>query len=409
MMVGHGSVRLEVPDGTPLGGYADRIGGATGTLDPLQVSALVFSQEGTAFAFLVCDVVCVNSDLAADILASLQSMGIPAGWVCATHTHSGPDTGCHPGGAATPHPWRRTITRAAIHAVRAAQSTRTVVSFERHACVVGGVAGIRSLPGTPMDVPVDVIVARDALGRMRGLLVVLPIHSTVLPASNNAVSGDLIGRVRAHLERTTGAWVVVAAGAAGDISTRHGRRAQTSGELDRLSVIIGEEVRRAIARQPSEVTGPAAQVKALRRKLIASAMSASARDSYIADALNGFDPTDQTRPRLTATLQQALQLSADIEVDRELSIDVAVLGLGEIILCAVAGEPFLASAAQLRNQTGRDTLLLGYVNGYRGYLPTTDRFPVPGYEVLASPVERGTAERVVEELAQMVAELTALA
>lgn len=87
MRVGHGSAPLLVPDGTPLGGYADRAGSSSGVLDELQVDCVTFDGR---FALVVAEVVCINEDLAADVRVAV---GLEEVWVCATHTHSGPDIG----------------------------------------------------------------------------------------------------------------------------------------------------------------------------------------------------------------------------------------------------------------------------------------------------------------------------
>jgi hypothetical protein len=40
-------------------------------------------------------------------------------------------------------------------------------------------------------------------------------------------------------------------------------------------------------------------------------------------------------------------------------------------------------------------VLVGYTNGYLGYLPTHDAYRRPTYEVLRTPVARGGAERAL--------------
>jgi hypothetical protein len=74
----------------------------------------------------------------------------------------------------------------------------------------------------------------------------------------------------------------------------------------------------------------------------------------------------------------------------------AYLDLGGIDLIGLGGEPFLDLAP------GGSTVLLGYANGYAGYLPTRDAFASaaahpdhPAYEVLISRVAPGEPERAL--------------
>jgi hypothetical protein len=74
----------------------------------------------------------------------------------------------------------------------------------------------------------------------------------------------------------------------------------------------------------------------------------------------------------------------------------AYLDLGGIRLVGLGGEPFLDLAP------GGTTVLVGYANGYAGYLPTRDAFAEasadpdhPAYEVLISRVAPGSPERAL--------------
>jgi hypothetical protein len=74
----------------------------------------------------------------------------------------------------------------------------------------------------------------------------------------------------------------------------------------------------------------------------------------------------------------------------------AYLDLGGFRLLGLGGEPFLDLAP------GGSTVLVGYANGYAGYLPTRDAFAEatahpdhPAYEVLISRVAPGAPERAL--------------
>ncbi|MGI8882031.1 MAG: hypothetical protein ACR2KJ_16275 [Jatrophihabitans sp.] len=403
MMVGHGAVILPVPDGTPMGGYADRAGPSQGRIDDLQVRALVCADgSGATFALVVSDVVCINSDLVADCVAALRTLGVTEAWISATHTHSGPETGCQPGGGVTPEPWRRVLKDAVVAAVQSAMAAMFPAVATTHPCVVSRVAGIRSSPSSLIDIPLDVVAVRGADQKLAGLLVSVPIHSTVLPATNLAVSADLIGGIRAYLEQVTGAWVVVIAGAAGDISTRHGRQAQTVSELVRLSTYIAQRVVRALAWPGRTVLGITDRITVARKMLSVHVMPSADREALLATAIAALGPVDRDPSRSRDTTRQAVGMIGGLPTSGEVAIPLAVVRLGSLALCAVPGEPFLASAQQLRLRSHAATLLFGYTNGYCGYLPTSDRFGSASYEVLITPFVQGTAERIIDELIDMI-------
>lgn len=236
MTVGYGSVVLHVPEGVPMGGYLDRQGMSAGTLDPLEVSAVTWSDGERRFALAVADVICVNDDLAA---RARRAAGCEL-WLAATHTHAGPETGCVPGGGATPEPWLDLVAEAARAAVHRAVDSERPCEGVALGGDLRGVGADRSRPDAEAVVPLDVIAVVD--GGLAGVVVVLPVHPTVLPAANRRVSADLPGAVRRALRARLGpdVWVVVATGAAGDISTRHTRRGQDTTELARLGALVAD-------------------------------------------------------------------------------------------------------------------------------------------------------------------------
>jgi neutral ceramidase len=80
---------------------------------------------------------------------------------------------------------------------------------------------------------------------------------------------------------------------------------------------------------------------------------------------------------------------------------VSALDLGGVRLLGLGGEPFLdlAVAAAAADPA---TVLVGYANGYAGYLPTRHAYAVaasdpghPSYEVLVSRVAPGEPERAL--------------
>ncbi|MFE3449761.1 hypothetical protein ACFXJ8_12590 [Nonomuraea sp. NPDC059194] len=428
MAVGYGEAALVVPEGTPMGGYVDRPGPSTGVLDPLQVSAVTWSAGGRRFALVVADVICVNDDL-------VQRVRREAGcelWLAASHTHAGPETGCVPGGGPTPGPWAEAIAAACRSAVQAAVAGERPCEGGAHRGELRGVGADRSRPDAEAVVPLDVIAVRD--GGLVGVVVVLPVHPTVLPASNRMVSADLVGAVRRRLRERLGGqvWVVVATGAAGDISTRHTRRGQDAAELDRLGDVVAARCIELLAEpatpawpsaapaphssrslSPSEapidtdadVAGMAPVEVAWvgRRLALRRATVAVDVDSLVADVERAA--ADPVAARLARSRLEGVR--ARTSATGPIGVEVSVARLGDLLLVGLPGEPFLAVAASIADSgAGQPTVVLGYVNGYPGYLPTADAYARPEYEVLASQVAPGSAELLAATARDLLAEVS---
>ncbi|MEU4723849.1 hypothetical protein AB0G06_29895 [Nonomuraea dietziae] len=426
MSVGYGSAGLTVPEGMPMGGYLDRQGPSAGTLDPLEVSAVTWSDGERRFALAVADLICVNDDLAE---RARRAAGCEL-WLAATHTHAGPETGCVPGGGPTPEPWLDLVADAARTAVhRAVDSERPGEGVALRGDL-RGVGADRSRPEAEAVVPLDVIAVRD--GGLAGVVVVLPVHPTVLPAANLLVSADLAGAVRRALRERLGpgVWVVVATGAAGDISTRHTRRGQDAAELDRLGAIVADrclDLLTDAARADSggigsggsgwahegagraaggRVWGAGSRVGTARRRIaLERAAVAADAESLAADLARAEAEGDPASARLARSRVEGLRARHTPTAETgAIDAEVGVARVGGLALVGLPGEPFLAVADQIAEAAPCPTVVLGYVNGYPGYLPTADAYRRTEYEVLASQVAEGSAELLAATALRLLAE-----
>ncbi|MEU7893744.1 hypothetical protein AB0B45_12850 [Nonomuraea sp. NPDC049152] len=403
LAVGYGAAALVVPEGTPMGGYVDRPGPSTGVLDPLQVSAVTWRAGERRFALVTADVICVNEDLAQRV----RREAADEVWLAASHTHAGPETGCVPGGGPTPEPWQDAIAAACRSAVQAAMEGERPCEGAAHRGELRGVGADRSRPDADAVVPLDVVAVRDG-GLLVGVVVVLPVHPTVLPAANRMVSADLVGAVRRRLRVRLGdgVWVVVATGAAGDMSTRHTRRGQDAAELDRLGDVVAARCVELLA-GPATPAWPSSAESAIawarRRLTLERATVAADVEALEADVERAAG--DPVASRLAMSRLEGVR--ARTAATGPISAEVSVVRLGDLALVGLPGEPFLAVADGIVGASrGRATVVLGYVNGYPGYLPTADAYLRAEYEALASQVAPGSAELLAGTARDLLAELS---
>jgi len=253
---------------------------------------------------------------------------------------------------------------------------------------------------------VDVLSFATPEGTRQGLVVVLPIHPTVLGADNLLVSADLTGAARRALrghDALSGdgprPWVVVATGAAGDVSTRPHRREQTPAELDRLGARVATAVVRALRGPARAAVNGDAPVRVRCEQVPLAAGSRQEPDVMTrleADLERAQQRGEPVAIRAASTALQAAQLAAAQALpSARLSCAVSVARLGPLALIALGAEPFLDLAAQLDRQVGTASILIGYTNGYLGYLPVRAAYRRHDYEVLRSPVAAGSAEQVL--------------
>ncbi|MDF5757657.1 hypothetical protein [Spongiactinospora sp. TRM90649] len=395
MRSGYGRSALPVPAGTVLGGYANRAGASTGTLDELEVSAVTLGR----LAWVVADLPYVNADLAEAVRRAVrrEAPGHDV-WVSATHTHSAPDTACPGHPVDTPARWPAEVPAAAAEAVRAALAGERDVELSVRRGRLSGVGGQRSGVRPRRTVPVDVLSFDLPDGGRSGVLVVLPVHPTVLGADNLLVSADLTGAVRRALAgRLGGAWVVVATGAAGDVSTRPHRREQTPMEVERLGALVAASVVRRL-REPARLTVPGDAAMSVRYERVAlqpkspEAPPTGPLRERLREAERDGDPV---LVRTAWTALQAAQLAAEHPPPADLSCAVSVARLGPLTLVSMGAEPYLDLAARLDRAVDGPAVLIGYTNDYLGYLPVRAAYRHPEYEVLRSPAAPGGAERVL--------------
>jgi hypothetical protein len=409
MRGGFASVPLPVDEPTPMGGYAGRIGTAQGTLDPLRVSALTWSDGRHRLALVLADLICVNTDLVTAARAATPR--VDALWLAASHTHAGPETGCVPGGAATPPPWSHRIPAAVAAAVDGAVRAETEAIGRWRTGTLREVGAVRTATPDRAEVPLDVVEVLDGAGRRAGVLLVLPVHPTVLPADNLLISADLVGAARAALAARLGpeTWVAVATGAAGDISTRHTRQGHDPAELRRLGAVVADHCLTQLDR-PSVPAWRAGDRLSWRSRAArvapkppAGADAVEAATAAVAAARAGEDPAAQ---RIAEGDPTGALLASTVDAPgHDIAVEVAAARIGSLALAALPGEPFLALAETVRRGRPGPTAVLGYANGYPGYLPTRAAYHHPRYEVLATAAAPGSGERLAELAADLLTEL----
>jgi hypothetical protein len=360
--------------------------------------------------------VCVNADLAEEVRRRVRdAVSAAEVWVCATHTHSGPDVGCVAGGGPTPAHWRRAMGDAAVEAARAAAAAERGCAGRFHSGKLRDVGSHRGRHDGAHEVSVDVVSCVGSDGEVEGVLAVVPVHPTVLPAASMLVSGDLAAAIRTALRRRLGArWVVVATGAAGDISTRHTRRAQTADECRRLGADAAEQIAALMQGSASQLWERDDGGCASRRRTLAMPARRQDPDELrrLRDALER-EHAQELQSGTTATARVVETALQGVEVAQGAETSTVVLELsaarvGRLALFGIGAEPYHSFGSQLRDRCADPSVVLGYTNGHVGYLPDAGAYATDptGYEVLSSLLPPEAAATTVATLTELLPDPT---
>ncbi len=411
-----GDITPDIP--CSMGGYAARTEPANAVHDPLWANALALGSPQNPFVIVVCDLVAIDDAI---VGAVRQRVGAEVAgatvWLSATHTHSGPMVGGRVGtGDADPKVVERVIagaTRAALdaiggmHAVHAGWASGPI----------GGIATNRDHPEGGEITSLDLLCLYDGghdASNPAAIFGSFPCHPTVLGADNLAISADLPGAFRRQLQagiKGRDTWVALATGASGDISTRHARRGQDFEELERLGRLLAEQAQGVLrGTHPLQLAMPIVREERvpLERKALLDAASleaaATAVEEQRVQALRTGNPAEARTLETTLQGIRAASRSAETPADVPEAVTITTASLGDLKTVAIPGELYHQLGEELRHHLGPAGLLLGYTNGYLGYLPTREAYGTMDYEVLMSPFVAGTGERIVAAALDLLTE-----
>ncbi|WP_353114444.1 hypothetical protein [Microbacterium sp.] len=403
---------VEVPDGTPMSGFAARTSGSAGVHDPLTVRALVIG----GIALVAVDCCALHERTCEEVRTGLRAEGVVAETVLhATHTHAGPCISRERLGIDAPAV-REAVGRAILEAVREAVDALLPCTLSFTEAGGTGVARNRRHLDREIDPPVQEI-GFDHEGRRLATLVSYPCHPVVLDASNTLISGDFVAPLRDRVEAgRAGGVCMFLTGAAGDVNTGHsaeasfvaGGEGRTFDEAARVAGVLAEALLAAegVAVTADEPRFAAAEVHLDLERVSAGGIARDVR-AWRAELASGT--------ARTALLEEWLRWADELPADPAASWTgrVSVIACGSLRIVALPGEPFLVAADRLRACHDGPMIVLGYCDGVPGYLPDEAEYAHGGYEVadahryyaMPAPFARGSLERVVSAAETLLAGL----
>lgn len=417
------TVDVTPPAGTPLAGYGAR-GDAvsTGCHDPLEAGLFWLHDDGTGrdVVWVSLDVVGVDVALARAVAAAVTAAtGRPdaAVLLCASHTHSAAAYWFH---RPTAQPAMGPEDDAASAAMRADLVARIGAAAERLPSrlrpvrllaaegPVTGVGANRHRPDGPHDATAGVLLAVGKDGGAVAALVNYASHPTVLGHDNLQWSADWPGATRRALSgalaglRPFGGTaadsdpppVLFLQGAAGDSSARFLRRGQTFEEADRIGGLLAGQALTALLDSAHELDGELAVTRTTATLPTRRGGSVAEADAAEQDARAAWEAVRRTHPagspeeRIARTRHEgtvAAVRMAGTGLPPSVELPLSVVAVGGSAWVHLPVELFAGLGARLRDGSPfAATRVVGYTDGYLGYVPDAAAYADGVYEAAVS-------------------------
>lgn len=415
--------------------------------DPLCARAVVVQDGQTSVALLSVDGIGFSNKIfgpcdhfTAKVRRRItEQTGIPAGHImlAATHAHSTPET-LHlrrlldtPGAER----WLRELIDQLVDVTQQAVSRRQACVMKIGCTDITGVARNRRVVCTDGslyqwggDTPsadrvkdwgaVDSQATSLIFQRVAGEECVLLMHFTCHPVTMQAqplMSSDYPGLLTATLERDIPGChlALFLQGACGDINPVY--MAGRYDDVERISHVLCSGIMPMTSDLLTTNTSMAPQPIVVRSAVIAlppgeipdgdqAAHAYDMAQQALDTATSAEDATEagydllHAEEQLTRYARRAEALDAEIQVIR----------FGEVILVGIPGEPFVEIGLEIKRRSpARWTVVVGYANGYLGYIPTPQAWKHGGYEVRPSSwslVGPAAAPLVIETAMSLITE-----
>jgi hypothetical protein len=255
-----------------------------------------------------------------------------------------------------------------------------------------------------------VLSLRDSDGAVVAVLADYACHPTVLGPANLAYSADYPAAARRVLSAGLAATedvetppvVLFLQGAAGDVSTRFTRRSQTFAEANRQGgILAGALLRGVLAGEPLDAVTPVV----VRGECVLPTRDLPTPDQ--ARATLAAAERARTGSRVTQTRYEGatiLAAMAEAGLPDSVTLPMSVVSLGDLAWVHLPVEPFTVFGERIRAASPFPvTRIVGYTDGYLGYLADEQAHREGRYEALASLVGAAAGDAVVDRAVALLA------
>lgn len=407
-----------------MGGFFDRKARTTEVHDPVYARALVCASSGTSVAVVATDLINMTWNVVDAARGKIEALtGIPRDnvLICAAHNHSGPSgyqENISMGSNYQPELFDFLVARI-VQAVTEAHAGLRPAVLGYLTGELEGVTRNRHQENENVDPGVGVIKVWDPETReIIATLFNFTGHPVIVGSTNLKLSGEFPGMAERTVESVLGGVSLFTQGACGDVTVK--REGDPFLEVQRFGRVIAGEVIKTAEQiqhaQPPEIASMFVPVTVPQRELPtvdeAKAQMESAKAAF-AEAEKSGMPTARLKKleRVADSSETTLTLARHATANpaayqAATKASVHVLQLGSVYLVGIPGELFVEYGLEIKDrifqQTGMPGMLVGYANGYIGYIVTPRARHTGGYESAISRVSEEAGRVLVEQSLQAV-------
>ena len=433
--IGTSAIRITPPLGTPIAGYYyDR--GAEGVHDDLYAKALVMEMEGDRVALVVCDLIEITAELAAEVrFLAEKSTGILASqiMISATHSHTGPVILSSANMYTTegrmgdllrgymeelPGLIVECIVRANDRIQPASLSfgrgVEETISFNRRFFMTDGTVGWNPgkmnpmiiKPAGPIDPEVGVLYAESEEGKPLSTYVNFALHLDI--TGGLEISADMPYTLSRILGGLKGEEMVTlfgqgCCGNINHINVKSGEPQKGHAEAERIGTVLAGEVIKTYTRlEPLEVNRIQARSEIVKLPLA---------DISAADLEEAVEITAKFGENNAAPFMEMVNAFKIVDVHgrkgKPIDAEVQVFTLGdEFAMVSLPGEVFVELGMYIKERSPYPyTMVLELTNGSVDYIPDRKAFVEGNYEPVSARCAPGSGEKLVERVLEIMNEM----
>jgi neutral ceramidase len=356
-----------------------------------------------------------------------RATGIPTSHIliCCTHNHSAPSYYQKtPMGADDAEPSLKKFLLKQFVSVAVEAERATVPA--RAGFAAGSLEGAtrnRQQKNDVIDPQVGVLRVEERDGRKTiATLFNFTGHPVILGSTNLMLSGEYPGAAARTVEKVLGGVAIPTQGACGDITVN--RNGDPFLEIERLGRTVGGEViktsglitlREDLALKAASKSQrlPARHWPSLEQAKSAldqgQAALEAARKQNAPTAVTGL-LDDKNRVLRMAVAKAQRSAGDSSKKETELDAEVQVLQVGNVTFGVIPGELFVEYAIELRSRVKQDTgnsfCLVGYANGYVGYIVTPRAAETGGYEASVTRLDALAGRTLTASVMELVHQLS---
>ncbi|MEI3894889.1 MULTISPECIES: neutral/alkaline non-lysosomal ceramidase N-terminal domain-containing protein [Bacillus] len=323
-----------------------------------------------------------------------------------THTHSGPET---VGDDPLVQSYKTILVNNVVHG--AVTANKNLKRCEVGWGVTTGGIGVNRRERTSdgrakmginiegvVDKRIGMLAIRDAETKeLSGIIVFCTAHPNVLKGDSDVLSADYPGMAREILERIVNCPIIIVQGAAGNVNAKYRGSREA---LTQMAYMLSGHVLTML----STVTyNPIVTVRT-----ISSTMQMKLKDIPEIDEIRSMAQLAEkqwgvnTDEWLTIVLEKYKQGMWQLSID----LEVQLFQVNDGMFSGIPMEPFSEMSLEVKERLQNELVFFGgYMNGYIGYLPTTEEFVYGGYEVELNPIVYGVTTNLLMPPEENTAEL----